>query len=185
MARKRYPHAAQDDEKFAIIKIGGSGLDLSELLATGVLAVFIPLFSFGAKLPLPLWITLIMVFPLWAVLLFIFPRRDGLNMSEWLGILLPYWARQHSFVLGRDVGHDTPFTERLDMSVTAGPNLIYWEWASGSDGHDELHVYEDPRLALRALIERDEHERRLRSLALERNLLPALPRRRPGEIELP
>jgi hypothetical protein len=185
MPRKRYPRAAQDDEKFAIIKVAGASLDLSELLATGVLVVFIPLFSFGAKLPLPLWILLLVSFPMWAILLFIFPRRDGLNMSEWLGILLPYWTRQHTFLLGRQAAHQTPFAERLDMSITAGPNLISWEWSSGADGADELHIFEDPRLSLRALIERDEHERRRRALALEQNLLPLPAFRRPGEIELP
>lgn len=181
MARKRTPIATLDDIPFDIM----FGLDLSELLASVVLVVFMPLLLFGAKLPLPLWLLLIAIYPAWAVLLFFTPRRDKQTLADWLGQLLPYWVRQKNFYSRRVDAHDTPLLERIDASISAGPNLVYWEFIPGPDGVLEAHVYECFTEPYRFLIEREERDNEIREMSLETGVALPLPARRPPSVELP
>jgi hypothetical protein len=181
MARKRAPIATLEDVPFDIM----FGLNLEELLASAVLIVFIPLLMFGAHLPTPIWLVLMVSFPLWAILLFFTPRRDKQTMADWLTQLLPYWARQKNFYSRRADARDTPLLERIDASVSAGPNLVYWEFIKGVDGVLEAHVYEDPRQPYRFLIEREAHDNEVRETSLETGVALPLAARRPPPVELP
>lgn len=181
MARKRVPIATLDDVPFDIM----FGLDLSELMASAVLVIFFPLLMFGAHLPTLLWLVLMLSYPIWAILLFFAPRRDKQTLADWLGQLLPYWARQKNFYSRRAETKDTPLLERIDASVSAGPNMVYWEFIPGTDGVLEAHVYEANIEPYRFLIERGARDQELREMSLETGLAMNPPARRPAPVELP
>ena len=183
MAKKRVPVARYQNMRFDVINVYGLRLDLSELMMALVLMVFAPLFLLGAGLTLPQLVISVVCVESWPLLLFGL-RREGYNVAEWLAVLLPYWTRQKTFSRRPPRAAADPRTELLDRSISAGPNLISWEFTAGADDVLEVHVYEDPTLPYRALISR------WRSASAERALEgraghPLDAPRRPAAVELP
>lgn len=147
VARKQRIVTAKLDAKR--VGIGSlMGLTISELMFVGVFGLFF-LFSLGVNLPLlpkivssAIWIAL-------PVLLF-FIKRDGLPISEWLGVLIPFWLRQHQFRLSTPASLRSRAGGMIDRVTGAGLNTVSFRWETGPDGARELHVFEDPRRPYRA-----------------------------------
>jgi len=183
MAKKRVPTAHYQTMRFEVIKKFGLDLDLSELMVTLVCVVFIPLFLLGAGLTLPQLIIAVGAIVSWPWLLFSL-RREDRNVAEWLALLLPYWTRQKDFVRRAPRPPADPRLEQLDRSMSAGPNLISWEWQVAPDGVTELHIYEDPSVVGVALISRWRTAATHRSIEQSAgHLIPV--RRRPEPVEMP
>jgi hypothetical protein len=151
MARKRVPIAKYTHSRFDVIIKWGIHLDLSEVLFTCGLCGMGTLFLMASKLTFPQTIFCLVCLWSWPLMLFAVVR-EGYNVSEWLSGLLPYWTRQKTFYRRVNRKIIDPEISLLDKSVISGPNLIYWEWRTGDDGIRELHVFELPQLAHRALI---------------------------------
>ena len=183
MAKKRVPVAYYQNARFEVLNVYGLRLDLSELLMSLVLMLFIPLFLLGANLSLPELLLCVACLWSWPILLFGL-RREGRSVSEWLGILLPYWTRQRTFSRRSMRKALDPRTDLVDRSVSAGPNLLSWEFDTGPDGVREIHVYENPSVPYSALIAKWREVSRQK--ALEARLgHPVVPVRRPAPVELP
>jgi hypothetical protein len=183
MAKKRVPVARYQNMRFEVINVYGLRLDLSELMMALVLMIFAPLFLLGAGLTLPQLLISVICVESWPILLFGL-RREGYNVAEWLGVLLPYWTRQKTFSRRPTRVTQNPRTELLDRSISAGPNLVSWEFNAGADGVPEVHVYEDPTLPYRALISRWRIAAENRSLEQKAGH-PLNTPHRPPVVELP
>lgn len=133
------------------------GLTISELLTVTLLVFFFPLFGIGVKLPPVPWMVNLALGPALAGLLF-FVKRDRLPAAYWLGLMLPFWARQKRFLATRS-NPRRAVADRIENSAGSGLNWISFAWHTAADGTPELHVYEDPRRPYRAVAARSAHER--------------------------
>jgi hypothetical protein len=183
MAKKRIPVARYQNMRFDVINKYGLRLDLSELMMALVLMVFAPLFLLGAGLTLPQLVICILCVESWPLMLFGL-RREGYNMAEWLGVLLPYWARQKTFSRRPTRHMPDPRTDLLDRSISAGPNLISWEFLVAPDGVTEVHLYEYPGVPYQGLIAKWREAARRRGLEQQAGH-PIAVTARPSAVELP
>lgn len=147
LSRDRVPHAKLDDARFVTF----FDLDIGELMAFGALVIVMPLVAIGLRLPFLPWLLTVISFPCWAFCLF-FVKHEGHNAAYWIGKMVPFWLRQHSFRLNNRQIRITPRHELIDAVLTSGVNSLFFEWRNGADGELELHIYEEPLRPYRAWI---------------------------------
>lgn len=145
--RSRTPHARFDENRFVTF----FDLDLGELMAFGVLVLFMPLISFGLHLPFFLWLLTMVSFPSWALFLY-FVKHDQRNAAYWMAKMVPFWLRQRRFLQTNRQAQLTAAHELIDRVAFGGVNALSFEWREGADGTPELHVFEEPLRPYRAWI---------------------------------
>lgn len=183
MAKARIPVARYQNAKFNVINLFGVQLDLSELLLTLSVGLLGPLFLSTLNLGTTEFIIAVACLWSWPFMLFVV-RREQRNTAEWLADLLPFWTRQRVFHRRSSRSAADERTDLIDRSISAGPNLISWEWQIGPDGVRELHLYEDPSLPYRAAIAN--YRAAVRHRQLESRLgRPVAVTRRPAPVDLP
>ena len=117
-------------------------LDPSEMIASGVLALLLPLVSFGIGIPFPLNIVAAISWVAWAYLLF-FVKRNDTSAITWLLRMVPFWLRQKRFRSVRESARITTMHDALIEATSIGANALSYRVTPGRDGVSELHVYEE------------------------------------------
>ena len=120
------------------------GLEISELLAFGMLVIIMPLMTIGSDLPFLFRIIAVISYPSWAFFLFFVNHRDA-NAAHWMTVMIPFWLRQRHFHhTRRTARRNNALHELVDLSLDFSSNNLSYRWKKGADGMDELHVYENP-----------------------------------------